>query len=176
MKILLSWTSLSLSLLFFSTNAMANTYGNKDEARSNKGTLVEVASSNSDFSTLVTALKEADLVETLNSSDQFTVFAPTNAAFEKLPEGTLDALLKDKDALKEVLLTHVVPGTVKASTAVTLDDANTANNKTIDLAYVGDTLYVSGAKVTSTDVMASNGVIHVIDNVIVPAGLQIDRN
>ena len=168
------FTSLFALTLVFSSSAWAYGSKSKTEARNSNGqTIAQIASENDQFSTLVTALKEANLVDTFAGEGSFTVFAPTDAAFERLPAGTLDQLLANPQALAEVLKAHVVDGKVMSTTAATLEEATSLNNKTLDLAYVGNTLYISGAKVTKADIEASNGVIHVIDNVIVPAGLKI---
>lgn len=132
-------------------------------------TVVEVAAGNPDFSTLVTAIKAADLAETLSGAGPFTVFAPTNAAFAKLPAGTVENLLKpeNKDQLVAVLTYHVVAGKVLAADVVKLKTAKTVNGKAVTI----DTkkgVMVNNATVTTTDIAASNGVIHVIDTVILP--------
>lgn len=144
--------------------------------------IVEVASSNPDFSTLVTAVKAAGLVETLSGAGPFTVFAPTNAAFDKLPAGTVDGLLKPEslDKLKSVLTYHVVSG--KFDAAAVIDAINKNNGKytvttvqgeKIDLSLKGDKVMLTDAKggtatVVMADVPASNGVIHAIDTVVMP--------
>ncbi|HAI58833.1 MAG TPA: fasciclin [Xanthomonadaceae bacterium] len=134
------------------------------------GTIVDVAAGNPDFSTLVAALKAAGLVETLSGSGPFTVFAPTNAAFAKLPAGTLENLLKpeNKAQLTAILTYHVVSGKVKAADAVKLDEATTVNGAKADINVSGSTVTIDGATITATDVAASNGVIHVIDSVMLP--------
>ena len=132
------------------------------------GTIVEVASANPDFSTLVTAVKAAGLVDTLSGKGPFTVFAPTNAAFEALPKGTLDALLKDpKGALTDILKLHVIAGAVdsKAATAAAGGNVDSLGGP-IAVALNGDKLTVGGATVVTADIKASNGIIHVIDAVI----------
>jgi uncharacterized surface protein with fasciclin (FAS1) repeats len=132
------------------------------------GTIVDVAAGNPDFSTLVAAVQAAGLVETLNGEGPFTVFAPTNEAFAALPAGVLDALLlpENKDALVKILTYHVVPGTVMAAD-VTAGDAATVEGQNITIATDGG-VTVNGAAVVQTDVVASNGVIHVIDAVLLP--------
>lgn len=130
--------------------------------------IVEVASSDEQFSTLVTAVQEAGLVETLSGEGPFTVFAPTNAAFEKLPEGTLEDLLSKPEELKKVLTYHVVSGEVKAADVVKLSEATTVNGAKVDISVNGDVVKVNNATVTKTDIMTSNGVIHVIDTVLLP--------
>ena len=142
----------------------------KDGEAKPAGTIVEVAAGNPDFSTLVTAVKAADLVDTLNGAGPFTVFAPTNAAFAKLPAGTVENLLKpeNKDQLVAILTYHVVSGKVMAADVVKLDTATTVNGAAADIRVTGSTVKVDEATVTATDIKASNGVIHVIDSVILP--------
>lgn len=130
--------------------------------------IVDVAVGAGSFNTLVTAVKAADLVATLKSEGPFTVFAPTDEAFAALPEGTLDGLLKDKAKLKEVLLYHVVPGKVMAADVVKLKSAKTAEGSSAKIAVEDGSVMVDDAKVVKTDIAASNGVIHVIDKVILP--------
>lgn len=120
------------------------------------------------FKTLAAALQAAGLVETLKGQGSFTVFAPTDAAFAKLPAGTVEALLKDKEKLTAILTYHVVPGKVEAKDVVKLTSAKTVNGKSVTVKVAGDKVMVDGATVTATDVQASNGVIHVIDTVILP--------
>jgi uncharacterized surface protein with fasciclin (FAS1) repeats len=130
-------------------------------------TIVDVAAGNSQFSTLVTAVKAAGLVETLSGKGPFTVFAPTNEAFAKLPAGTVDGLLKDPAKLRAILTYHVLPGEVKAA-AVKSGMAKTANGASMAVKAEGGKVMVDNAQVIATDVMASNGVIHAIDSVILP--------
>jgi len=130
--------------------------------------IVAIAAGNEDFSTLVTALTEAGLVETLQGEGPFTVFAPTNEAFAKLPEGTLDALLADIPTLQNILLYHVVPGNVMAADVVQLDSASTAEGSPVAIRVEDGNVYINDAQVVTTDIEASNGVIHVIDTVILP--------
>lgn len=130
--------------------------------------IVAVASSAGDFNTLVAAVKAAGLVETLQSDGPFTVFAPTDEAFAAIPEADLNALLADKEALTAVLTYHVVPGKVMASDVVALKSAETVNGQSIDIKVWDGKVSVDGANVTATDIEASNGVIHVIDAVILP--------
>ncbi|NND03610.1 MAG: fasciclin domain-containing protein [Acidimicrobiia bacterium] len=133
------------------------------------GTIVEVASEAGSFATLLAAAEAAGLVDTLNGEGPFTVFAPTDEAFAALPEGTLDALLADPDALKDILLYHVVSGEVKAADVVGLESATTVQGEDIAISVDGGTVTLNGsATVVTTDIAASNGVIHVIDAVILP--------
>ena len=120
------------------------------------------------FNTLVAALSAADLVETLSGDGAFTVFAPTDEAFAALPEGMLEGLLADTEALTQILLYHVVGDVVKAETVVTLDEAETLAGDKVNIEVVDGNVFVNDSKVTSTDIEASNGVIHVIDKVLVP--------
>jgi uncharacterized surface protein with fasciclin (FAS1) repeats len=137
------------------------------------GTIVEVASASSDFSTLVTAVKAAGLVETLNGAGPFTVFAPTNEAFAALPAGLLDKLLlpANKEALTKILTYHVLPAKVMAAD-VAAGKVKTVEGSEITIATEGG-VKVDKANVTATDVAATNGVIHVIDQVLVPADVKV---
>jgi uncharacterized surface protein with fasciclin (FAS1) repeats len=135
--------------------------------------IVETAVGAGSFKTLAAALGAADLVDTLKGPGPFTVFAPTDEAFAKLPKGTVESLLKpeNKDKLKAILLIHVVPGSVMAADVVKLKDAKTAGGSSVKISTDGG-VKVGTAKgmsnVTKTDIKASNGVIHVIDAVILP--------
>lgn len=131
--------------------------------------IVELAVANENFSTLVAAVAAADLVDVLAGPGPFTVFAPTNAAFAALPEGTVEALLEDTDALTAVLLYHVVPGKVMAAEVVELDSATTAQGSDLTITVSEeDGVKVDEATVIVTDIPALNGVIHVIDAVVTP--------
>ena len=134
-------------------------------------TIAEVAASTGNHKTLVAALQAAGLVETLQGSGPFTVFAPTDAAFAKLPPGTVEALLADKEKLTSILPFHVVPGKVMAGDIVKANGARaaTVNGQQLSAVVRGGKVYVNGAQVTAADVAASNGVIHVIDTVLLPA-------
>ena len=132
-----------------------------------QNTTVDVAVANGSFKTLVVALKAAGLVDTLSSPGPFTVFAPTDAAFAKLPAGTVDALLKDIPKLKAILTYHVVSGAVMAKDVKT-GMVPTVNGQSLDVKADAMGVTVNGAKVTTADVKASNGVIHVIDTVLLP--------
>lgn len=130
-------------------------------------TIVDVAVGAGNFTTLVTALKAADLVDTLNSEGPFTVFAPTDAAFAALPEGALEGLLADPEALANVLTLHVASGRVSAADVVKLSNVATVQGASLDV-VTSDGVSVGGATVVQADISASNGVIHVIDSVILP--------
>ncbi len=132
--------------------------------------IVGVAAGNDDFSTLVAAVKAAELVETLQGDGPFTVFAPNNAAFDKLPEGTVEELLKpeNREKLTAILTYHVVAGKVMAADVVKLTEAATVQGQKVKIEVKDGTVHVDGAKVIATDIKCSNGVIHVIDSVILP--------
>jgi uncharacterized surface protein with fasciclin (FAS1) repeats len=132
--------------------------------------IVDTAVSAGDFNTLVTALKAAELVDTLKGEGPFTVFAPTDAAFAKLPAGTVEDLLKpeNKEKLQAILLYHVVPGKVMAAEVVGMNSAKTAGGQSFSISQKDGGVYVDNAKVVKTDIVTSNGVIHVIDTVIMP--------
>ena len=132
--------------------------------------IVDVAAANSSFSTLVAAVKAAGLVDTLKGDGPFTVFAPNDEAFAKLPEGTIAELLKpeNREKLVAILTYHVVPGRVYASDVVKLKSAATANGKVILVNFSDKGVTVNDARVIATDIETSNGVIHVIDSVILP--------
>jgi uncharacterized surface protein with fasciclin (FAS1) repeats len=129
--------------------------------------IVDTAVSAGQFNTLATALQAAGLVDTLKGPGPFTVFAPTDAAFAKIPKADLDALLKDKAKLTAVLTYHVVPGKVMAKD-VKPGALKSVEGSPITVAATGGKVMVDGATVTKTDISADNGVIHVIDSVIVP--------
>jgi uncharacterized surface protein with fasciclin (FAS1) repeats len=130
--------------------------------------IVETAISAGSFETLVTAVKAAGLVEALKGEGPLTVFAPTDEAFASLPEGALEALLKDKEALGAVLTYHVVPGQLKAADVVKLSKMESLNGQDIEVKVDDKKVLVAEAEVKSTDILCSNGVIHVIDRVILP--------
>jgi len=139
-----------------------------EEAIAEPNDIVDIAVADGRFETLVTALTAAGLVETLQGDGPFTVFAPTDEAFAALPEGTVGALLEDEAALTDVLLYHVVPGKVLAADMVVLDSADTVQGDSVDIAVDGDSVMVNEAQVLITDIEGANGVIHVIDAVLVP--------
>jgi transforming growth factor-beta-induced protein len=132
------------------------------------GDIVQTAVSAGQFSTLASLLQQAGLVDTLESPGPYTVFAPTDAAFAKVPKATLDALAADPAKLKAVLLYHVVPGRLSAADVVKLTTAQTAEGRSVAIKVVNGTVFVDGGKVTTPDVTATNGVIHVIDSVLIP--------
>jgi uncharacterized surface protein with fasciclin (FAS1) repeats len=130
--------------------------------------IVDTAVAAGSFTTLVKALQAAGLVETLKGAGPFTVFAPTDEAFAKLPAGTLEGLLKDKAKLASILTYHVVPGKVMASDVVKLDSAKTVQGQSVKI-DAKDGVRINDAKVVKADIQTSNGVIHVIDSVILPS-------
>lgn len=130
--------------------------------------IVDTAVAAGSFNTLAAALKAAGLVETLKGKGPFTVFAPTDEAFAKLPAGTVEALLKDKEKLTKILLYHVVSGNVMAKDVVKLKSAKTVQGSSVKITVKDGKVMVDNANVVKTDIAASNGVIHVIDTVILP--------
>ncbi len=149
-------------VLAFSFQASAG-----DMNKAKPADIVDTAVAAGEFKTLAKALQAAGLVDTLKGPGPFTVFAPTDAAFAKLPAGTLDALLKDKAKLTQVLTYHVVPGKVTAADVVKLTSAKTVEGQSVAI-DASNGVKVGNAKVVKADVMASNGVIHVIDTVLIP--------
>jgi uncharacterized surface protein with fasciclin (FAS1) repeats len=137
--------------------------GNQDQKD-----IVDTAVAAGSFNTLVAAVKAAGLVETLKGKGPFTVFAPTDEAFAKLPAGTVEALLKDKEKLTKILLYHVVSGNVMAKDVVKLKSAKTVQGSSVKITAKDGKVMVDNANVVKTDIATSNGVIHVIDTVIIP--------
>jgi uncharacterized surface protein with fasciclin (FAS1) repeats len=158
--------SVALSLSLVHAAHADSKAGTKTEAKA-KADIVDTAVAAGSFKTLAKALTEAGLVETLKGKGPFTVFAPTDEAFAKLPKGTVEALLKDKKKLTAVLTYHVVAGKVMAADAAKLTTAKTVNGQSIKIT-AKDGVMIDDAKVTKADIEASNGVIHVIDKVILP--------
>jgi uncharacterized surface protein with fasciclin (FAS1) repeats len=138
--------------------------------------IVDIAASNKDFSTLVTAVKAAGLVETLKGTGPFTVFAPTNAAFKKVPPATLKKLLANKAALTQVLTYHVLSGNVMAADVMKLKSGTkvkTVEGSSVTLTKTKHGLSLDKSRIVKTDIKASNGVIHVIDTVLIPKDLKL---
>ncbi len=157
------------------TTAAASPSDAMTEEAMEVGTIVDVASGNEDFETLVAAVVAADLAETLSGEGPFTVFAPTDAAFDALPEGLLDALLlpENKDVLTQILTYHVVSGEV-TSDQVSAGDVDTVEGEAITITTPDGAVVLNDtATVTAVDVDASNGVIHVIDGVLVPPSVDV---
>jgi uncharacterized surface protein with fasciclin (FAS1) repeats len=164
-------TVLGVAAVLASIPVMAGAHcGSCESHAAKKADIVATASSAGSFDTLVAAVEAADLVETLQSDGPFTVFAPTDEAFAKLPEGTVESLLANPDQLREVLLYHVVPGKVMAADVVSLNSATTAQGSEVAINAADGNVRINDALVTATDIETSNGVIHVIDTVIIPRG------
>ena len=152
----------------FSTSLTAVAAGEYDSG--DKADIVDTAVAAGQFNTLAAALEAAGLVDTLKGAGPFTVFAPTDAAFAKLPEGTVESLLKpeNRDQLVAILTYHVVPGKVMADDVVKISEATTVNGADIAIRVGDGKVRVNDATVVATDIYAANGVIHVIDAVILP--------
>ena len=146
---------------------LAATAGNPNTKNAQQD-IVYTAVAAGSFTTLAAALDAAGLIDTLKGPGPFTVFAPTDAAFAKLPEGAVDGLLKDKAKLTSILTYHVVPGKVMAADVIKLDGAKTVNGQSVTIKVVDGKVQVDNAGVTQTDIETSNGVIHVIDTVLMP--------
>ncbi|CDT82515.1 putative Secreted and surface protein containing fasciclin-like repeats [Vibrio coralliirubri] len=160
---LIKTMSVLVATLLFTAFAHADHHGMKKD-------IVDVAAENGSFNTLVAAVKAAGLVETLKGDGPFTVFAPTDEAFAALPEGTVDMLLKpeNKDKLIAVLTYHVVPGKIMASEVMKLDSAVTVQGEAVMVGIDHGNVMINKAQVVMADVEAINGVIHVIDAVLLP--------
>ncbi len=158
--------ALILSLPSVSTAQMSNA--------KQPGNIVQVLVANGNFKTLVTAVQAAGLVETLSAPGPFTVFAPTDAAFAKLPAGTLESLLANKQALSAILTYHVLAGKVTSAQIVQMGGAKpaTVNGQTLEIVLKDGKVFVNNAQVTIADMPASNGVIHVIDAVLIPSAAK----
>ncbi len=152
------------------TNGSTQDMQNQDSMNipSEEKNIVAVAQEAREFSTLLAAAEAAGLVETLTGAGPFTVFAPTDEAFNKLPEGTIEALLEDTEQLRQVLTYHVVPGIVMASDIANLTSATTVQGGDITISVENGSVMVNNATVITADIQASNGVIHVIDTVLLP--------
>lgn len=164
----LGYLPLALVLLAASTMAFAGSYGKGGGyGKSANNDIVETATSAGNFGTLLTAVEVAGLVDTLKGDGPFTLFAPTDEAFAQIPKNQLNALLNDKQALTKVLTYHVVAGKVTAADVAKLSSAKTVEGQSIEISTQGG-VKVNDANVIKADIMASNGVIHVIDKVIMP--------
>jgi uncharacterized surface protein with fasciclin (FAS1) repeats len=133
--------------------------------------IVETAAASKQFSTLVSLVKKAGLVNTLSGSTDYTVFAPTNTAFAKVPKKTLDMLLENKSMLRKVLLYHVLPGKVPASKVLKTKSSKTAEGASVQFSVRGKSVFVNESKIVKTDIGCSNGIIHVINAVLIPPNL-----
>jgi uncharacterized surface protein with fasciclin (FAS1) repeats len=158
----------TVAALAFATAAILSPAAVEAQYQPPQQNIVEIAVAAGNFNTLVTAVQAAGLVEVLSGEGPFTVFAPTDEAFAKIPAADLQALLADREKLTAILTYHVVPGRVLASDVVGLETAATVNGKSVSITTNQDGVRIDGARVTATDIMASNGVIHVIDTVILP--------
>ncbi|HBI93128.1 MAG TPA: fasciclin [Terrisporobacter glycolicus] len=160
-------STLMIFTIFTSQTASVFAMENKKEQD-----IVDIAVNDSRFTTLVEGLKAAGLVDTLKGEGPFTVFAPTNDAFEKLPDGTLEELLKaeNKDKLTDILLYHVAKGKFDAKEVSNMDgkQITLANGKTANISVKDGEVFINDSKVIITDIMAKNGIIHVIDTVLLP--------
>ena len=159
---------LIISAIIFSFMFTSLLISEDNKGDSSKKDIVTVAVESGKFNTLAKALTETGLVDALKGKGPFTVFAPTDEAFAKLPKGTIEALLKDKEALKKILLYHVVSGQVTSKEVVSLNKAETLSGKNIKIQTKDGAVMINDSKVTTADVMASNGVIHIIDTVLIP--------
>jgi uncharacterized surface protein with fasciclin (FAS1) repeats len=157
------FTTSMLAALLLATTSFAGSYAKKSD-------IVDTAVSNGNFTTLAAALQAGGLVDTLKSDGPFTVFAPTDEAFAKLPDGTVEMLLlpENKDKLVAILTYHVVAGKVSAAEVVKLTSASTVNGSDVAISIREGSVYVNESRVVKTDIYASNGVIHVVDTVILP--------
>jgi len=155
-----------LSIVFFTSTIISA--GDHKADHSKKKDIITIAFEAGSFTTLATALTEANLVETLKGDGPFTVFAPTDDAFAKLPEGTVEILLKDKEALTNILLYHVVSGNVESGDVVKLNAATTLAKADVMVSVKDGKVFINDSQVTTADVKASNGVIHIIDTVLIP--------
>lgn len=166
--LLVALSTASLGAAAVAVTADATTPSSSTPRAAKGKTIVQIAAGDPQFSTLVKLVKQAGLAQTL-SGGSFTVFAPTNKAFAKVPKATLAALGKDKEALKQVLLYHVVKGRVPASKVVKLKKAKTVEGSTVSISVRGGSVYLNSTrKVLKTDIKASNGIVHVIDGVLLP--------
>ena len=138
------------------------------ESAASTKTIAALAAETPQLSTLLSLVEKAGLADELSGKTQLTVFAPTNAAFDKVPKPTLNSLAKNPAALKRVLLYHVVAGKVTAAKVVKLRSTKTLAGPTVKIRVTGKTVRINSAKVAKADVMASNGVVHVIDRVLIP--------
>ena len=173
----LSWKGIAIALVVsMSAPAGASAQSAAHAGHTTKN-VIEVATAAGSFTTLVAAVEAAGLTETLRGKGPFTVFAPSDAAFAKVPKATLDGLLADKAALTSVLTFHVVPGRVQAADVVKASGAmpKTVNGQPLDIKVRDGKVYVNGAQVVTADVQASNGVIHVIDTVLLPTPSSAGR-
>jgi len=164
----MNWKHLTVGVVMVATALMLRAGASLGDEKAAEKDLVETAVEAGQFKTLVTAVKAAELVEILKGKGPFTVFAPTDEAFSKVPPDKLAALLKDKKALTAVLTYHVVPGKVMAADVVKLNTAKTVQGQSVNIVVRDGKVMINGANVLKTDIVCTNGVIHVIDEVILP--------
>lgn len=159
-----NFVALAAALALLVTDVYGGSYGKK------QSDIVDTAVAAGTFNTLAAALEAGDLVGTLKADGPYTVFAPTDEAFAKLPAGTVEMLLlpENKDKLVAILTYHVVPGKVSAAEVVTMQSAPTANGSDLAIRVIDETVFINDSRVVATDIKASNGVIHVVDSVILP--------
>ena len=167
MQNLINKATLFVMAVLFLTTSMVFASG-KDLLKYSKKDIIDTAVDAGIFKTLATALTEAELISALKSDGPFTVFAPTDEAFAKLPKGTVEGLLKDRVALKNILLYHVVSGNVGSKEVVKLDNAETLTGSNVNINVKDGKVFINKSQVTKADVSASNGVIHIIDTVLMP--------
>jgi uncharacterized surface protein with fasciclin (FAS1) repeats len=160
--------SLKNALLFGTAAVLASAGAALAQSNAEKKDIVDTAVAAQNFETLVRAVKAADLVDVLKGEGPFTVFAPNDKAFSKIPKEKLETLLKNKEALAAVLQYHVVPGKVMAADVVNVDSAKTVLGKSVKVKTNDGKVYINDAQVIKTDIDCSNGVIHVIDSVLMP--------
>jgi uncharacterized surface protein with fasciclin (FAS1) repeats len=167
------FTTIALTTMLTATGQTCE--ASRAAAETTHPSIIEVASTNGDFSTLTAAIKAADLVDVLSGEGPFTVFAPTNRAFEALPEGTLEMLLQkdNKDVLTGVLTYHVLPGQLDAAHVTTMTGAETVNGQWLQFSANERGAFADSASITTVDIECSNGVIHVIDTVLLPSDQNI---
>jgi transforming growth factor-beta-induced protein len=156
------------------TTETASTSVTETSTQTEMGSIVDVAAEAGSFNTLLAAVDAAGLTATLDEDGPFTVVAPTDAAFDALPEGTVEALLNDLPTLTDILLYHVVDGEVPASVVVNASLVATLQGSDFKVTVEGDSVYINNAMITATDIQADNGIIHVLDAVIIPPGSITD--
>jgi uncharacterized surface protein with fasciclin (FAS1) repeats len=178
MKNLIVVSAIALMAGACATSDTARMSGSDDASMASSSSMsnmniAEVAMSTGMHNTLVAALKSAGLANMLMESGNYTVFAPTDAAFAKLPAGTVEMLMRpeNREKLRSVLQYHVVPGRVNAQQVMGMSSAKTASGQTVRVSMMGDQVMIGNAHVVKADVMASNGIVHVIDTVLMPPGM-----
>jgi len=159
---------LIISAILFSIVTVSNVIAGDQKNNNSEKDIVTTAVESGKFNILAKALTETGLVEALQGDGPFTVFAPTDEAFQKLPEGTIESLLNDKETLKTILLYHVVSGNITSKEVVKLDKAETLADKNVNVNVKDGSVMINDSKVITADVMASNGIIHIIDTVLIP--------